>query len=69
MAKKMRFVNFDFGILLLEFRFPKLCLQNVTQNSSGLVLSLAYQQANNSMTSSPSYNATAICEAKPFLTR
>jgi hypothetical protein len=44
--------NFDFGILLLEFRCPKLCLQNMTQNSSALVLSLAYQQAHNSMTSS-----------------
>jgi hypothetical protein len=30
----------------------KLCLQNVTQNSSGFVLSLEYHQENNSMTSS-----------------
>ncbi len=33
-GKKMRFVNFDFGVLLLEFRCPKLCLQNITQHGS-----------------------------------
>jgi hypothetical protein len=45
-GKKQRFVNFDFGIaklgiFILEFRCAKLCLQNMKQNSSRLVLSLA----------------------------
>jgi hypothetical protein len=59
-GKKMRFVNFDFGIgefgiLILELRCPKLCRHNISQNSSALIVQC------HSMAPAPGY----LCRCDP----